>query len=99
MPVKHVTICTAMRATCDPLTATLPAFLMVGMIQFTDQSVQIVGNTPIVRHTLTGETERDGKTNPVGSCSAPHVSSGHERRAVAAVVVQLKLPGGSVTQG
>ena len=34
-------------------------------ITFTDQTVQIVGNTAIVRHTLTGETERDGKTNPV----------------------------------
>jgi ketosteroid isomerase-like protein len=31
----------------------------------TDQTTQVVGNTAIVRHTLTGETERDGKTNPV----------------------------------
>jgi ketosteroid isomerase-like protein len=34
-------------------------------ITLTDQTIQIVGNTAIVRHTLTGETERDGKTNPV----------------------------------
>jgi ketosteroid isomerase-like protein len=34
-------------------------------ITLTDQITQIVGNTAIVRHTLTGETERDGKTNPV----------------------------------
>jgi hypothetical protein len=34
-------------------------------ITLTDQSNQIVGNNAIVRHTLTGETERDGKTNPV----------------------------------
>ena len=31
----------------------------------TDQTTQIVGDTAIVRHTFTGETERDGKTNPV----------------------------------
>ncbi len=35
------------------------------VITLTDQTIQIVGNTAIVRHTLTGETERDGKTNPV----------------------------------
>jgi ketosteroid isomerase-like protein len=34
-------------------------------ITLTDQTNQIVGNSAIVRHTLTGETERDGKTNPV----------------------------------
>jgi len=34
-------------------------------ITLTDQTTQIVGNTAIVRHTFTGETERDGKTNPV----------------------------------
>jgi ketosteroid isomerase-like protein len=34
-------------------------------ITITDQTTNIVGNTAIVRHTLTGETERDGKTNPV----------------------------------
>ena len=34
-------------------------------ITLTEQTTHIVGNTAIVRHTLTGETERDGKTNPV----------------------------------
>jgi Domain of unknown function (DUF4440) len=34
-------------------------------ITLTNQSHQIVGNNAIVRHILTGETERDGKTNPV----------------------------------
>jgi len=34
-------------------------------ITLTDQSQQISGNTAIARHILTGETERDGKTNPV----------------------------------
>jgi ketosteroid isomerase-like protein len=31
----------------------------------TDQTIQFVDKNAIVRHTLTGETERDGKTNPV----------------------------------
>jgi ketosteroid isomerase-like protein len=34
-------------------------------ITLTDQTIQIVDNDAVVRHTLTGETERDGKTNPV----------------------------------
>jgi hypothetical protein len=34
-------------------------------INLTDQSHQIVGNNAIVRHILTSETEREGKTNPV----------------------------------
>lgn len=34
-------------------------------ITLTDQTIQVVGDTAIVRHMLTGETERDGKTNPV----------------------------------
>jgi ketosteroid isomerase-like protein len=34
-------------------------------ITLTDQTIQIIGDNAIVRHTLTGETERDGKTNPV----------------------------------
>jgi ketosteroid isomerase-like protein len=34
-------------------------------ITLTDQSQQISGNTAIARHILTGETERDGKANPV----------------------------------
>jgi ketosteroid isomerase-like protein len=34
-------------------------------ITITDQTIQMVDNNAIVRHTLTGETERDGKTNSV----------------------------------
>jgi ketosteroid isomerase-like protein len=34
-------------------------------ITLTDQTINIVGDTAIVRHTFTGESERDGKTNPV----------------------------------
>ena len=34
-------------------------------ITLSDQTIQIVGNTAIVRHTFAGESERDGKTNPV----------------------------------
>ena len=34
-------------------------------ITLTDQTTQSVGDTAIVRHTLTGEAERDGKTNPI----------------------------------
>jgi ketosteroid isomerase-like protein len=45
----------------------------------TDQSQQIVGNTAIARHILTGETERDGKTNPVkiGVLMVWHKGDGH----------------------
>jgi hypothetical protein len=48
-------------------------------ITLTDQTNQIVGNTAIVRHTLTGETERDGKTNPVkiGVLMVWHEQDGH----------------------
>src|SRR5499426_666346 len=48
-------------------------------ITLTDQTSQIVGNTAIVRHTLTGETERDGKTNPVkiGVLMVWHKQDGH----------------------
>jgi len=31
----------------------------------TDQSNHIVGNTAIVRHIVTGETESEGKTNAI----------------------------------
>ncbi len=34
-------------------------------ITLTDQTIHVVGDTAIVRHTLTGETARDGQTNPV----------------------------------
>jgi hypothetical protein len=33
MPVKHVAICSAVRATHTPLAVTLPAFLWAGMVQ------------------------------------------------------------------
>jgi ketosteroid isomerase-like protein len=48
-------------------------------ITLTDQTSQIVGDTAIVRHTLTGETERDGKTNPVkiGVLMVWHKHDGH----------------------
>jgi hypothetical protein len=34
-------------------------------ISLTDQTIQMVGHNAIVCHTFTGETARDGKTNPV----------------------------------
>jgi ketosteroid isomerase-like protein len=34
-------------------------------VRTTDQTAHIVGDHAIVRHTFTGETERDGKTKPV----------------------------------
>ncbi len=34
-------------------------------ITIMDQTIKIIDNDAIVRHTLTGETERDGKANPV----------------------------------
>ena len=34
-------------------------------VRTTDQTIHIVGDTAIVRHTVTGDTERDDKTNPV----------------------------------
>jgi hypothetical protein len=34
-------------------------------ITLTDQTIHIVGDDAIVRHTFTGEAERDGKTNPI----------------------------------
>jgi Domain of unknown function (DUF4440) len=37
-------------------------------ITLTDQTIQMVGHNAIVRHTFTGETERDGKTNPITIC-------------------------------
>jgi ketosteroid isomerase-like protein len=48
-------------------------------ITLTDQSQHIVGDTAIVRHLLTGETERDGKTNPVkiGILMVWHKQDGH----------------------
>jgi ketosteroid isomerase-like protein len=48
-------------------------------ITLTDQSQQLAGNTAIARHILTGETERDGKTNPVkiGVMMVWHKPNGH----------------------
>jgi hypothetical protein len=36
-------------------------------LTLTDQTIPIVGDHAIVRHTFTGETARDGKTNPITS--------------------------------
>jgi ketosteroid isomerase-like protein len=48
-------------------------------ITLTDQTNHIVGTTAIVRHTFTGGTERDGKTNPVkiGVLMVWHKQDGH----------------------
>jgi ketosteroid isomerase-like protein len=48
-------------------------------ITLADQDQQIVGNTAIARHILTGETERDGKSNPVkiGVLMVWHKATGH----------------------
>jgi hypothetical protein len=48
-------------------------------ITLTDQNTQIVGDTAIVRCTFTGESERDGKTNPVklGVLMVWHQQGGH----------------------
>ena len=48
-------------------------------ITITDQTITIVDNDAIVRHTLTGETERDGKTTPVkiGVLMVWHKQDGH----------------------
>jgi Domain of unknown function (DUF4440) len=48
-------------------------------ITITDQTITIVDNDAIVRHTLTGETERDGKSNPVriGVLMLWHKQDGH----------------------
>jgi ketosteroid isomerase-like protein len=62
-------------------------------ITLTDQTNQIVGNTAIVRHTLTGETERDGKTNPVkiGVLMVWHNQDGHWK-LLARQAVRLEEP-------
>jgi hypothetical protein len=48
-------------------------------ITLTDQTIQMVGDNAIVRHTLTGETERDGKIDPVtiGVLRVWHKSDGN----------------------
>ena len=62
-------------------------------ITLTDQTTQIVGNTAIVRHTLTGETERDGKTNPVkiGVLMVWHKPNG-QWKLLARQAVRLEAP-------
>jgi ketosteroid isomerase-like protein len=62
-------------------------------ITLTDQTNQIVGDTAIVRHTLTGETERDGKTNPVkiGVLMVWHNQDGHWK-LLARQAVRLEEP-------
>jgi ketosteroid isomerase-like protein len=34
-------------------------------ITLSDQTIRVVGDTALVRHILTGETEREGKTYPI----------------------------------
>jgi hypothetical protein len=62
-------------------------------ITLTDQTMQIVGHNAIVRHTLTGETERDGKTNPVkiGVLMIWHKQNGHWK-LLARQAVRLEEP-------
>ena len=62
-------------------------------ITLTDQTVQIVGQNAIVRHTLTGETERDGKTNPVkiGVLMVWHKQNG-DWKLLARQAVRLEEP-------
>jgi ketosteroid isomerase-like protein len=62
-------------------------------ITLTDQTIQIVGKNAIVRHTLTGETERDGKTNPVkiGVLMVWHKQNG-DWKLLARQAVRLEEP-------
>jgi ketosteroid isomerase-like protein len=62
-------------------------------ITLTDQTTQVVGNTAIVRHKLTGETERDGKTNPVkiGVLMVWHKQDGNWK-SLARQAVRLEEP-------
>jgi ketosteroid isomerase-like protein len=62
-------------------------------ITLTDQTINIVGNTAIVRHTFTGESERDGKTNPVklGVLTVWHKQDGHWK-LLARQAVRLEEP-------
>jgi Domain of unknown function (DUF4440) len=59
----------------------------------TDQTIQIVGDHAIVRHTFTGETARDGKTNPVtiGILMVWHKPDGN-RKLLARQTVRLEEP-------
>jgi hypothetical protein len=51
-------------------------------VRTTDQTTHIVGDHAIVRHTFTGETERDGKTIPVtiGVLMVWHTQNGDWKR-------------------
>jgi ketosteroid isomerase-like protein len=62
-------------------------------ITLTDQTTPIVGDNAIVRHTLTGETERDGKTNPVkiGVLMVWHKQNG-DWKLLARQAVRLEEP-------
>jgi ketosteroid isomerase-like protein len=62
-------------------------------ITLTDQTINIVGDTAIVRHTFTGESERDGKTNPVklGVLTVWHKQDGNWK-LLARQAVRLEEP-------
>ena len=62
-------------------------------ITLTDQTISIVGDTAIVRHTFTGESERDGKTNPVklGVLTVWHKQDGNWK-LLARQAVRLEVP-------
>jgi hypothetical protein len=51
-------------------------------VRTTDQTTHIVGDHAIVRHTFTGATARDGKTNPVtiGVLMVWHTQNGAWKR-------------------
>src|SRR5262245_48583345 len=59
-------------------------------ITLTDQTTRIVGDTAIVRHTLTDETERDGQTTQVkiGVLKGRHKKEGARKRLASQAVRQ-----------
>jgi hypothetical protein len=60
-------------------------------ITFTNPTIQMVGNSAIVRHALTGETERDGKTNPgtIGVLMVWHTPDGQWQAPLVLLLVGL----------
>jgi ketosteroid isomerase-like protein len=62
-------------------------------ITLTGQTMQSVGQTAIVRHTLTGETEHDGQSNPVkrGVLLVWHQQNG-DGQLLARQAVRLEAP-------
>jgi hypothetical protein len=62
-------------------------------ITLTDQTITIVGDSAIVRHTFTGESERDGTINPVklGVLTVWHKQDGHWK-LLARQAVRLEEP-------